>query len=232
MPRTSFQSLFQVDNPAWTMQFSLLTAFAMSVEASGRTRESAGGADSPPRPANLRASLDRTVGLLAKPVRAGSALLIALAIVSLVHLNMRIWSAASVTVQAMAPVRPWSDRLDDLSRSIRGFPGLANEPRMHFLRSAAGVDQHSKEDFQRIVALATLEVERGLRTEPHNWLLQARAATFYQMAANRDKKYLDVARRHVDRIAELAPGLPLTMNMLNAQERLEAGGRAVLALPD
>ena len=222
------QSLFQVGTPVSTMQFSLLIAFAVSVEASGRTRESAGGADSPRRRADLRASLDRIAGVLTKPVRAGLALIIALTIVSLVHLNMRMYSAASAAAQGMSPSRLWSERLDDWTRSIRGFPGLANGPRMQFLENAVYLGVLSEEDFQRTAALVALEVGRGSRAEPQNWLLEARAAVVYQMATNRDRKYLDVAQRHVDRAAELAPGVPSIIGLVNAQEGLEAGGRAVL----
>ena len=228
------QSLFQVDTAVSMMQFSLLAAFVVSVEASGRTRDSAGGADSSRRRADLRAALDRIAGLLTKPVRAGLALVIALTIAPLVHLNVRIASAAFAAGQAMVTPRPWPDRLDDFARSIRGFPRLAGNPRLFFLGEAVVVNigNLSEEDFRRTAALAALEVDRGSRAEPQNWRLELRAAIFYQWAANRDGKYLEVARRHVDRAAELAPGVSGIIDVVDVQERLEASGPAVPARPD
>ena len=221
----------QVDTQMSMMHFSLLAAFAASVEASGRTRESAGGVDSPPRRVDLRAALDR-IGPPAKPVRHGATLLVALAMVSLAHSNVRSYAAAAAAAEAMAASRPWSDRRDDFMRSIRGFPGLANHPRTYFLEAAADLGDLSEEEFQRTVALVTQEAGRGSTAEPQNWLLEAQAATFYQMASTRDRKHLDAARRHVDRAAELAPGVPSIIGIVDAQESLEAGGRAVLARPD
>ena len=226
------QNLFQVDTPVSMMHFSLLIAFAVSVEASGRTREFAGGADSSPRRANLRALLDRVGGGLTKPVRAGLVFFIAATVVALVHLNMRIYSAASTAAQAMATSRPLSERLDDFTRSIRGFPGLAAGPRYHLVSAAADLGDLSEEEFQRTVAIVAREVAHGSRADPQNWLLESSAAIFYQLATTRDRKYLDVARRHVDRAAELAPGVPLTISVVRIQEAVEAGGRAVLSRPE
>ena len=227
------QGLFQNDTSVSMMQFSLLAAFVASVEARGRTRESPRGADSSRRRAALRASLDRMAGLLTKRVRAlVLVLVIALTIASLDHWNIRLRSAASAAAAAMASSRPWLGRLDDFIGSIRGFSGLANYPRMYFIEAAALLDGVSEEDFQRTVDLVALEVGRGSRAEPQNWLLEARAAAFYQKAATRDAKYMDVARRHVDRAAELAPGISSVIALVNAQESLEAAAREALARPD
>ncbi len=220
------QSLFQVDNPVSMMQFSLLIALAASVEASGRTREQAGGADSPRQRVDPRATLDRIAGLPATPVRVGSVLVVTLAMVSLAYLNVQACASAAAAAEALVASRPWSDRQEDFLRSIRGSPCLANQPRMYFMMEvAADLDDLSEEDFQRRVVLVTREIGRGSTAEPQNWLLEAHAATFYQMATIRDRKYLDIARRHVDRAAELAPGVPGIVGRVDAQERLEAGTR-------
>ena len=197
------QSLFQVDNHVSMMQFSLIIAFAVSVETSESNRESSRGV-----PAR---------------VVVWAALAAALTIAALAH-NVRLYRAASAAAEAMAAPRAWPDRLDDFSRSIGGFPLLANQPR-RFLFSAAAAELGglSADDFRRTVELVTREAWRGSRAEPQNWLHEAALATFYQVAATRDARYLPAARRHVDRARELAPGIPQIAAVAELQGRIEAG---------
>ena len=218
------QSLFQVDTQISRMHFSLLAAFAAAVEAWGRSPEPAAGAGSPPRRFGLRAALDRVAGLPAAPGRAAvpTAIAAALAIVSLAHFNVRLYSAATAAAEARTTSRPWPDRLDDFTAAIRGFPGLANYPRMYLAGDAAAHDGLSEEDFRRTAELVTREAERGSRTEPQNWLHEASMAAFYQKAVTRDVRYLDTARRHVARAVELAPGLPQVAAVADTQDQIES----------
>ncbi len=241
-------NLFQIENPVSMMQFSLLAALAASVEAPRRSRGRVRGADASgmtdssrllasDMPAALRTSLVRFAGLLpraaARSARVGSALVAALAMLLLVHLNVRTAAAAAAASRAITPSRPWSERLDDFTRSIGAVPGLGNNAREFLLEAAAlSLGDMSEEEFQRTVDLIALELERGSAREAQNWLLQARAVIFYQLATTRDRKYVEVARRHVDRAAELAPRLQLVTRLVNAQEALAAGGRLAPVSPD
>ena len=192
------QNLFLFDTPATLMLFSLLAAFTATVET--RLRMPASAADPPRRP--TRASL-RRLGLL-----VASAAVAVSTIASLAVLNVRAYSAATLLLDATQTARPWSDRLDDFIRSIDGFPGLANYARMYLAAGAvdllAGM---SDEDFERTVETVTIEAERGGAEEPQNWRFSVVMAAFYHAAATRETFYLELARRHVDRAAELAPGL-------------------------
>ena len=220
------QNLFLFDTPPTVMQFSLLTAFVVSMEAGGGlVPERAGGGAQPPRLLdNLRASVDRSRGLLT----ALAVSVIALTIVSLALFNVRLYSAAAAVVDAADRSRPWSCRLEDFARSIREFPGLANYARLFLSTEASiGIGAMSDEDFRRTVELVTTEARRGLADEPQNWRLEAVLAGFYQNVAERDTAYLEVARRHVDRAAELAPGVPDVLYVVNEQEESETAAAGV-----
>ena len=218
------QNLFLFDTAATMTQFSLLSAFVVAVEARMRTRESAPGARSSGLPATRRARIDRAAGWLAAPGRAAAlTAVVALPIAPLVLLNARVYSAASAMADAVRTARPWPDRRDDFIRSIREFPGLANVPRRYLVAAAAaGLGAMSDQDFRRTVEIVTAEGGRGLADEPRNWRLAAVLAVFYQIAADREPEYLDTARRHLDRAAALAPGVPVVVAVVNEQARLEA----------
>ena len=244
------QSLLQVDTQTSMMQFSLLVAFAASVEASGRVRALPGNdqpfelkpapaveasglvralpgaADPPPGRAGRRAALDLLAGTLATPARVSALAAVAvLTVASLAHFNVRLYAAASTAAQAMAASRPWSDRLDDFTRSMRAFPGLANHLRLYLFRTAEAAIELgglSERDFRRTVDLVAREAERSARAEPQNWVHEAVLTTFHQMAATRDARFLADARRHIDRARELAPGIPQVAAAANLQANLEA----------
>lgn len=207
------QNLFLFDTPATLMLFSLLAAFTATVETRLRTSASAGGAD-PPRGRPARANGHR-VGPLLAAVAVST-------IASLAVLNVRAYTAATALLDATRTARPWSDRLDDFIRSIDGFPGLANHARMFLAAGAvdllAGM---SDEDFGRTVETVTVEAARGRTEEPQNWQFSVVMAVFYQIAATREALWLDLARRHVDRAVELAPGLREVGWVVREQEQHE-----------
>ena len=193
------QNLFLFDTPATLMLFSLFAAFTSTVETRLRTPASAFRADPPGRPA--RAGL-RQAGLIASAAVAVST------ITSLAVLNVRTYAAATALLDATQTARPWSDRLDDFIRSIDGFPGLANYARMYLAAGAVDlIAGMSDEDFGRTVETVTAEAGRGRVDEPRNWRFSVVMAVFYQVAGTREVYYLNLARRHVDRAVELAPGL-------------------------
>ena len=205
------QSLFQVDTHVSLMQLSLMAAFAVSLETAGPIRESPRGAPA--------WALAATAGLVG-----------ALTIASLAHFNIRLYLAAAAAGGAMTPQRAWTDRLDDFTRSTRGFPRLANQSRRHFVGQATvELERLSEEDFLRTVDLVARETDRSAGVEPQNWLHETVLASFYQVAATRDARHLGAARRHIDRARELAPGIPQVVAVSDLQGRLEA---SVAPAPD
>lgn len=217
------QNLFLFDNPAAAMQFFLLVAFAAAVEAwrpaATAPRRSAGAAFR--LPLRWRASLHRATG--------ASVLIAAVAVLTIAtfaFVNVRTYIAAAALSDAMRTPRPWSDRLDDFTRSIDGFPGLANYPRLYLLVAAADeIGAMPDEEFRRTVDLVKAEAERALAAEPQNWRIATFLAAFHQIAADRDPTLLTDARRHADRAAELAPGAQQVVEVLQEQEKLERDAR-------
>ncbi len=224
------QNLFLFDSPATVMQFSLLVAFAAAVEAwrpaSGAALRSPGAAFRlPPR---WRPSLHRAAGLPASTAGAHAltAAAAVLMIAALAFVNVRTYAAAAALSDAMRTPRPWSDRLNDFTRSIGGFPGLANYPRLYLCVAASeAIGDMSDEEFRRTIDVVKAEAGRGLALEPQNWQFQAFLAAFHQLAAVRDPALLADARRHADRAAELAPGAQQVVEVLQEQERLERDAR-------
>ena len=224
------QNLFLFDSPATVMQFFLLVAFAAAVEA---WRPAAGTALRSPDaafrlPPRWRPSLHRTAGLLTSP--AGASALTAAAAVLMIAafalVNVRTYAAAAALSDAMRTPRPWSDRLNDFTRSIDGFPGLANYPRLYLLAAASeAIGDMSDEEFRRTIDVVKAEAGRGLALEPQNWQFQAFLAAFHQIVAVRDPALLADARRHADRAAELAPGAQQVVEVLQEQEKLERDAR-------
>lgn len=220
------QNLFLFDSPAMVMQFSLLVAFAAAVEAwrpaAGTALRSPGAAFRlPPR---WRPSLHRAAGLPASTAGAHAltAAAAVLMIAALAFVNVRTYAAAAALSDAMRTPRPWSDRLNDFTRSIDGFPGLANYPRLYLCAAASeAIEGMSDEEFRRTIDIVKAEAGRGLALEPQNWQFQAFLAAFHQIAAVRDPALLADARRHADRAAELAPGAQQVVEVLQEQERLE-----------
>ena len=214
------QSLFLFDTSTTMMQFALLAAFVVSVEARY--------ADSRP-PAYLRAPLDRAAGLLKAPIGVSvtTALVAALTIASLVLFNARSYSAASAVADARDKSRPWPARLADFTRAIDEFPPLANQARLFLVvETLAASSDMSADQLRHAVEIIAREAERGLAEEPENWRFEALLAAFYQIVSTRDPAYLNAARRHIDRAVVLAPGVPAVVDVVTEQERIEAGATA------
>ena len=223
------QSLFLFDTAPMMMQFSLLTAFVVSVETGDRAERGDRGAGRPRLPAARQARRDRAAGLLAFRIGASLAtiLVVGLTITSILFLNVRLYTAASALAGGRDKLRPWPDRLADFTRSIDEFPGLANQARLFLVEATldARVDM-SDDRLQRALDIIAKEAGRSLAEEPQNWRLEGALAAFYQNFAARGPEYVRAARRHIDRAAALAPGLPAVLNVVSEQERLEAAAVA------
>ena len=217
------QNLFLFDTAATMPQFALLSAFVVALETRWRRRDSTSGADSSGPPAALRARPDRAAGRLTPADAAALTAAAALLAASLLFVNARAYTAASALADAVRTPRPWAERQADFLRSIHAFPGLANHPRRHLAAAAsAELGGLPEPDFRRTVALVTAEAGRGVAAEPRNWRFAAVLAVFHQIAAGRDPEHLPVARRHVDRAAALAPGVPVIIDVAYEQAQLEA----------
>lgn len=220
------QNLFLFDTTTTMAQFSLLAAFAVSIECRERARETAAGVDFV-RPGGLPPVVGRAAARLTAPGFAATWTAIVVVVImmmaSLTVFNARVYSAASILSDALRTPRAWAGRQHDFTRCIDEFPGLANYPRRHLIAEAAAeIGEMSEDDVRRTVELVATEAGRALAAEPQNWRFAAVLAVFYQIAAARDAQYVEVARRHLDSAAALAPGVPEVIDVVNEQERLEA----------
>ena len=219
------QNLFLFDTPATVMQFALLVSFVVAEEGWVRTQDyQIRSQESSFMSGRLLWPLAQLSRLLTSNVGAGAVVIVvtALAITSLTLFNARSYSAAAATVVAIRETASWSDRIENYRLSIDEFPGLANYPRL--LLASDAIDRMLKmtdEEFQLTVDLVAAQVAVGLEAEPQNWRLEATTAAFYQVAARRDRSYLEAARQHVDRSVELAPRTREVATVLEQQVHLE-----------
>ena len=230
------QNLFLFDNPASTLQFSLLAAFAASEEMRARARAGAdkrrdtgakasarartwfglGGAPRSPAANRMRSALGSA------PVGAALAVGVAALMLALVFaVNMRMY-AASVSVRQAEKQSAWTARVDYYLDAFESFPGLANYPRKLL---AYDLSRHladmSDQDFARAVEMVTAAGADGIADEPTDWVLETSLASFFQRAATRDPTLLETAAAHVDRALALAPRAKEPLEVQREQERLE-----------
>ena len=120
----------------------------------------------------------------------------------------------------------WDERIAQFSRAADLFPGLANYSRIYLL---TGLSQNLKsltdDQLAQAKELVAAEGERGLAAEPDNWNLRLSLAQFYQVASNRNRDSLPLARDHLDAVIELAPKTHFTAALRRQQERLEQQSR-------
>ena len=233
------QNLFLFDNPASTLQFSLLAAFAASEEMQARARD--GGAKrgtgaKPPLAARLRLRLPfrpdavpRSPAMRRLRSALGSAYVqaslaagaAALTLALVFAMNMRMYAAAVLVRQAEYQIT-WTEKADYYQDAIAAFPGLANYPRklLAYDLSLRLADM-SDADFARAVETVSAAGADGIADNPTDWLLEAGLASFYQRAATRDPTLIETAAAHVARSLELAPLAKEPLAVRVEQERLE-----------
>ena len=228
------QNLFLFDNPASTLQFSLLAAFAASEEMRARARsgERRGTGANPKPAASARfgmggvlssSAANRTRSALGSAL-VGAALAIGVAALMLAlvfAVNMRMY-AASVSVRQAEKQPAWTARAGYYLDALESFPGLANYPRKLL---AYDLSRHladmSDQDFARVVEMVTAAGADGIADEPTDWVLETSLASFFQRAATRDPTLLATAAAHVDRALALAPRAKEPLEVRREQERLE-----------
>jgi len=228
------QNLFLFDNPASTLQFSLLAAFAASEEMRARARsgERRGTGGKPKPAARARFGMGGVLSspaanrmrsaLGSAPVGAALAVGVAALMLALVFaVNMRMY-AASVSVRQAEKQPAWTARADYYLDALESFPGLANYPRKLL---AYDLSRHladmSDQDFARVVEMVTAAGADGVADEPTDWVLETSLASFFQRAATRDPTLLETAAAHVDRALALAPRAKEPLEVRREQERLE-----------
>ena len=217
-------NLFLFDTPATMLQFSLLAAFVASEEFRQRLPRRDVGAGPPRGRAWLRTARERLSSAVSSSPGAVAAT-VAVAGLTTALLAFCIapaWRAAAATAQGMGADRVLPDRIDHFQRAIAEFPGLANYTRMQLIdHSSRESARASAGEFDRIVELVTAAGASGLEVEPENWMLEFHLARFFQIAATRDVDHLRTARRHTDRLVDLAPRTWEATDVRTEQERLE-----------
>ena len=215
-------SLF--DTPATMTQFSLLAAFVASEEYRQRLPRHDAGAGPPRERAWLRTARERLSSAVSSSPGAVAAT-VAVAGLTTASLALCIAPArraAAATAQGMGADLAWPDRIEHFQRAIAEFPGLANYTRMQLIdHSSRESARASAGEFDRIVDLVTAAGASGLEVEPENWMLEFHLARFFQIAATRDVDHLRTARRHTDRLVDLAPRTWEATDVRTEQERLE-----------
>ena len=225
------QNLFLFDTPATMMLFAVLLAFVVSEESWVRGQERDGLQLTGPGAAQrIAAAWDAKLGisqrLLSLPPHWRITLLAvpvsAVTIAVLLLFNIRPYMAAQEMLRATGMDVPWADRVLHVTRSIDGFPGLANYPRIYLAQETRhNISSMTGEEITKTMDLIGVEGARGLDVEPENWRLRYELGGVYQSAAREDTRYLAVARTHVDEAIALAPD-HISIGRLKAlQDRME-----------
>ena len=225
------QNLFLFDTPVTIMQFALLAAFAVAQEYWASERD-----DEKAQSWTPKGLLSGKFGKLSlQPISAAlrtswgaiclMAIVSVIAIGSLYALNLRAYEAAVdiVTFSVSDDSElTWEERLAYAEESISGFPGLANYSRRYVINE--GIERMpslSDEEFLELVALIEDIGDDALEVEPDNWRIISLMIHFHQNASERDDIYVAKARERLDKMSELAPNLPDTRILAEAQDRLE-----------
>ena len=229
------QNLFLFDTPGTVMLFALFLGFAVAEERWVLARGD-GTAEKKSLLAlpifqaterwgrGLGLARSKLSGLLHR--RWVEALAIGLLVVlvggTLFLFSVRPYTAAVAAAKASSGSLPWADRAAYFNQAIQDFPGLANWPRTQLMTAAAhNVADLTDEEFAQLVALITEEGRQALEDEPQNWFLHSSLAQFYQVAATRDIRYLELARAHINTAVNWAPLTYHVNRVRENQEELE-----------
>ena len=225
------QNLFLFDTPATVLQFILLLAFVVNLEA---TFGEAAGNRAGPRPVAPQpgatsaiqagwASIGRALGG-ARVFRSNAFLMsgaiVVLALVSLlVYLvSVRPYQAANAVVQTASPALTWEQRLEYFDESIDSFPPLANYPRLIlFSQLIRRWGSLSEADARAALAVVEREAQEALKIEPQGWRLYVALSRVYLVASSLDPAYLERANSYLEAAAEMAPDT-LEVAALRAQQ--------------
>ena len=208
------QGMTTLDSAVGSLQLILLLAFVAHLETAGsdRRRPGRGGRARPPasflagKLARLAGSHGARVSLAAGAiVLAGGGL----------FANKAIYSSARAVKAAYASAADPAGLPDRtrirIERAISGFEPLANYPRRILFHYAAErwtrLRAHHRDEAGRLLAMVDAEASAAAESEPRNWWIHLDLALFYTAVAATDPEYGDTAKRHFDRVLELAPHL-------------------------
>ena len=219
------QNMFLFDSPVTVLQFAVLVSFFVAEEMRQRQTQldQAAGHDRPQK-SESPGFADKVTGLLASPAGGATIAVIVIVVigVSIFHLNMKLFNAATAIVQTSAPNITWEQRFGFFEESIDEFPALANYPRLLLLSQVSNnFGSLSPKEFSAGLALIEKEGAQGLAEEPENWRLHVGLAHFYQVAAQADVSLLDKSKVHVEEADKLAPRTIEVNTIRDEQERLE-----------
>ncbi len=227
------QNLFLFDTPTTMMLFALLIAFVAAEEewVAGYDRQVQGGS---------KGSRSRALAALAQRVRLSwitrllgfaatargvtvlAPLVGPLVVAMIIFINVRAYQASQEAGRALHPSTSVEAQASGLMDSIETFPNLANYPRIYlWVWAKNNFDSMTDEQFDRAMSQMAAQERSALEAEPENWRLYAELALMYQAAAERDSKYLPVAKSHIANVLRLAPNSRYTVDLMEAQERLE-----------
>ena len=223
------QNLFLFDTPATVLQFIILLAFVVNLEATleeGATGPSgnlgasaqASGEDGEGQPGwgrRLLAPLGAVWGPLSALGRiprtdalAMYGLVVVLALVSLniYYFSYRPYSAATAVVKTGDPTITWDRRFEYFEESIDAFPPLANYPRLILVSQLVdNWDNLTQPEVTAALEIVERESVQALKDEPQSWRINVALTRFYQEASSLDPAYLEKARAHLDMANDLAP---------------------------
>ena len=231
------QNLFLFDTPTTMMLFALLIAFVAAEEewAAGYDRQIKGVSKG--SRARALAALVQRVRLtgITRPLgfaatARGATILTPLVgplvVAMIVFINVRAYQASQDVGRALHPSTSVEAQASGLMDSIEAFPNLANYPRIYLWTWARNnFDSMTDEQFDRTMSQMAAQERSALEAEPENWRLYAELALMYQAAAERDSRYLPVAKSHIDNVLQLAPNSRHAADLVKAQERLEEARR-------
>jgi len=199
-------NLFLFDTASTLLVFSLFTAWAAAGERSRNPEQPSG-----------RSRL-RLPGGVSRSFRWAAPVLVGIVVVLGVYgINWRIYTAAQLVTETGSTVEEVADNLDH-------FPPLATFGRERLLNVMS--DRWEELDpFERPFLIPKLEEQANLAlaAEPNNMELHFAVARFYRAASVNEPGFVELARFHTDRAAELGPETPSTFLALETQEMLESG---------
>ena len=223
------QNLFLFDTPATVLQFIILLAFVVNLEAtleegaagpSGNLGASGqasgeGGEEQPGWGRRLLAPLGAVRGplsALGKIPRTDTltmyGLVVVLALVSLniYYFSYRPYSAATAVVKTSDPTITWDRRFEYFEESIDSFPPLANYPRLILVSQLVdNWDNLTQREVTAALEIVERESAQALKDEPQSWRINEALTRFYQQASSLAPAYLERARAHLDMANDLAP---------------------------
>ena len=191
---TFVQSQFLFDTAAGSLQYVLLLALVVHLEAMRREATPVQGQGTHLRRIGVRAVM-----------ATGAMILVGAGLLA----NHATYSAASDIIRAARQTNTPEQIRDYLREAIAGFTPLASVPRLMLFRATRlhwpALRSRSPAEVQRAFALIDAEAAAAIESEPENWRIHEELVRFYRRVARGHPEYQAAARHHLERLSELAP---------------------------